>query len=217
MLDTSKIYNSNNFGDFKVLSYFNNNSVEIEFLETGYKTTTQADQIRNGGVKDKLMPNVQGVGFIGDGEHKAVVNGKPTKTYDTWHSMMTRCYCPKYQIKQPTYIDCTVDPIWHNFQNFAKWFDENYIEGYELDKDIKIYGNKIYSPDNCLFVSHKENIIKAQAKHYVFTSPEGIKVNVYNLAEFCRENGLNQGNMTQVVNGERGHHKQWTKHFEKIN
>jgi hypothetical protein len=69
---------------------------------------------------------------------------------------MNRCYNEKYQEKRPTYLGCTVDSYFHNFQNFAKWYDENYyeIEGQrmELDKDILIKGNKIYSPETCVFV-----------------------------------------------------------------
>ena len=209
MLDISKIYNSNNFGQFKILSYFNRNSVEIEFLNTGYTTTARAICIRKGKVRDKLAPTVYGIGFIGDGEHKPSVKSKDTKPYKTWKNMLGRCYSAKCQVKQPTYIGCTVAPIWHNFQNFAQWFDENYIEGYDLDKDIKVEGNKIYSPDKCKFVSHKENNIKAQAKHYVFTSPEGETVYVYNLAEFCRDEGLHKSHMVQVAKGNVPHHKQW--------
>jgi hypothetical protein len=37
------------------------------------------------------------------------------------------------------------------------WFDEHYIERYDLDKDILIRGNKVYSPETCCFVPHKLN------------------------------------------------------------
>ena len=48
MLDIYKIYNSNNYGDFKVLNYINSRSIEIEFFNTGYKTKVEAVQIRRG-------------------------------------------------------------------------------------------------------------------------------------------------------------------------
>jgi len=212
MLDIYKIYNSNNYGQFKILNYINAKSVEIEFLDTGYKTKTHVSNIRKGNVKDKLSPSVSGVGFFGEGKYKATVNGKNTKPYQIWIDMIQRCYCPKSHIRFPTYIGCTVSPIWLNFQNFAQWFELNYVEGYELGKG----GNKVYSSNTCLFVSHKENSVKASAKHYIFTSPEGKTVNIYNLREFCRENGLCDSLMAQVAKGKANHHKQWTKHFEKI-
>jgi len=210
MLDIYKIYNSNNYGDFKVLNYINSRSIEIEFFNTGYKTKVEAVQIRRGEVKDKLSPTVYGVGFMGDGDYKSKVKGKDTKLYQTWVNMLERCYSDKLQVRCPTYIGCSVNQIWHNFQNFAEWFELNYIKGYHLDKDIKINGNKIYSPENCLFVSHEENNIKAQAKYYVFINPDGIEVDVYNLQEFCRGKSLNSSAMCKVAKGKATHHKQWT-------
>lgn len=72
--------------------------------------------------------------------------------YYVWKGMLTRCYSLKYQLKEPTYIGCSVCDEWKYLSNFKKWFDKNYIEGYHLDKDILIDGNKIYSPDTCCFV-----------------------------------------------------------------
>ena len=49
------------------------------------------------------------------------------------------------------------------FSNFEKWFNDNYYEieneQMELDKDILIKGNKIYSPENCIFVPHNINTL----------------------------------------------------------
>lgn len=40
-------------------------------------------------------------------------------------------------------------------------------------------------------------------------SPEGIETEVFNLSQFCREQGLQQGNMTKVLAGTRSHHRGW--------
>ena len=70
--------------------------------------------------------------------------------------MLRRCYNKKSHKKHPTYVDCKVCEEWLNFQNFAKWYENNYyeVEGerMELDKDILVKGNKVYSPDTCIFV-----------------------------------------------------------------
>ena len=62
-----------------------------------------------------------------------------------------------------TYDDCVVCNEWHNLQNFAKWFEENYYEIGEgrmhLDKDIICAGNKIYNPDMCIFVPQKNSFL----------------------------------------------------------
>ena len=93
---------------------------------------------------------VFGVGVKGGGV--AAVNGKPTKAYATWTSMLQRCYYPKCLSRQPTYIGCSVYSDWLFFPTFNAWFDENYVEGWHLDKDLLVTGNKIYSHDTCIFV-----------------------------------------------------------------
>jgi hypothetical protein len=81
------------------------------------------------------------------------------KTYSTWADMIERCYSKKFHSKNKTYIDCTVCSDWLIFSNFAKWHEENYVEGWHLDKDLKIKGNKQYSPDSCVFVPQSINNI----------------------------------------------------------
>ena len=108
------------------------------------------------------MRLVEGHGYFGEGKYKSRdENGKKTKCYDTWKHMLTRVYSKKYQLKYPTYSECTVCEEWLNFQNFAKWYEENYyeIEGQRmhLDKDILHKGNKHYSPENCVFVPQRIN------------------------------------------------------------
>lgn len=98
--------------------------------------------------------------------YKTKINNKITKEYQTWINIFKRCYNKTYQEKHPSYNNCIVDNEWHNFQNFAKWFEENYIDGYQLDKDILVKGNKIYSPETCCFVPQEINslFIKRQNK-----------------------------------------------------
>ena len=136
-------------------------------------------------MRDKFKPSVFGVGFVGVGSHIPVVNRRATRAYGVWQSMLGRCYNVKVQVKCPTYKDCTVCDAWHNFQNFAEWYELNHIEGYQIDKDIKIPGNRVYSPETCLFVSPHENSIKANNKKYSFVCPSGKLVEVDNLHEFC--------------------------------
>lgn len=210
MLDTSKIYTSNNCGDFKVIKYNSYMSVLVEFINTGYVTTTRTEHIINGSVKDKLYPSVCGIGCIGVGDHGVKSNGKTGK-YNTWKCMLERCYNPKSSKTNPTYIECSVCKEWLNFQVFADWFDENYIDGCHIDKDIKIKGNKVYSPEACMFVSQAENTIDAHAKWYRLTSPSGKIFDIYNMAEFCRDSDLNKECMCSVHRGEQVSHKGWVK------
>lgn len=108
----------------------------------------------------KLIFNI---GYIGDGIYKSRINGVITREYATWWSMLQRCYDEKYKEKHNTYEDCYTVEEWHNFQNFAKWYSDNYYQiGEErmcLDKDILIKGNKVYSPDTCIFVPQNINLL----------------------------------------------------------
>jgi hypothetical protein len=114
---------------------------------------------------------VWGVGIYTEGKYKAWENGKNTKVYVAWNHMLERCYSPKFQAKWPTYAGCSVQEEWIYFQTFASWYFANYYEilslgRSELDKDILIKGNKIYSPETCVFVPGSINSLftKSNAK-----------------------------------------------------
>lgn len=92
---------------------------------------------------------VCGVGVKGQGIAK--INGKNTKAYDTWMSMLRRCYSQKALSRNPTYVGCSVCDAWLFFPTFNAWFDENYVEGWQLDKDLLVAGNKKYCPEACIF------------------------------------------------------------------
>lgn len=78
-----------------------------------------------------------------------------TRVYNAWRHMKGRCTSTKVKERQPTYIGVTASDNFKNFTFFHDWWFEQ--KGYdlpniELDKDLLIKGNKIYSPDTCLLV-----------------------------------------------------------------
>lgn len=80
------------------------------------------------------------------------------KIYDTWTSMLRRCYSSKSQEKHLTYIGCSVCSEWLTLSNFRTWMlQSNYKPGLALDKDITNRNNKEYGPANCSFVSQRVN------------------------------------------------------------
>ena len=210
VIKVGEVYPSNNCGDMEVIEYVNYERVRVKFLDTGHEKYAYAHHIHSGTVKDPLKPSVYGVGYMGEGLYKSRTKGGNTKAYYTWHNMFKRCYEPTYLERNHTYIGCSVVKEWHNFQVFSVWFDNNYKIGLDLDKDIKVPGNKVYGPDTCMFVTTAENIEVAHAKTTIFRSPEGERVEVHNTSAFARDNGLNQGNLSAVKNGKRNHHKGWT-------
>lgn len=121
----------------------------------------------------KLM---YGKAYNSKGDYKAKENDVITRAYNSWHNMLTRCYCPKYQARFPTYIGCSVCEEWLDFQNFAKWFysHKHSHSDCQLDKDLVFDGNKIYSPDTCCFVPSALNnlLINSGATRGVY--PQGV-------------------------------------------
>jgi hypothetical protein len=115
--------------------------------------------INNGKVRNpnSLIPTLCGIGYMGIGKFNS-----DYVYYSVWHHMMQRCYDKITQLNQPTYIGCSVDPIWHNFQNFCEWCEDpinGYIEGFDLEKDILLKGNKVYGPETCCLVPNEINIL----------------------------------------------------------
>lgn len=157
-----------------IVKYNNAKDIVVEF-ENGYKVNTQYGRFKNINIKSPYDRTIYNVGFYGVGEYLKTDNfGKKTIQYEYWHDMLKRCYDDNYKAKQPTYKNKYVCEEWHNFQNFAKWFDENYYEIngeiMQIDKDILQKGNKIYSPETCVFVPNRINSLftksdKVRGKH----------------------------------------------------
>lgn len=159
-----------------IKEYRNCDDIDVIFEDKTIVKNKQYSKFKNGSIKNPNFCTVYNIGYIGIGKYKPIKDNKGTKEYITWCSMLQRCYSKHYHKKQPTYIDCIVCPEWHNFQNFAEWFNENYyeIEGERmcLDKDILIKRNKIYSPDTCLIVPQSINSLfvrrqNDRSKYYI--------------------------------------------------
>ena len=156
-----KVCKSLNSGDFKILKYNNTTNVEIRFLKTGYEMVTQLGNIRNGCVKDRYLPSVYGVGIIG-AKYPSSESRRNTKEYKLWQSMLERCYSDTYKKKNRTYIDCEVSDKFKSYEYFYEWchkqigFDN---EGWHLDKDLLVKGNKVYSETTCVFLPQEINTL----------------------------------------------------------
>lgn len=151
-------YTTNEGYSVEIIAYRGYKDCDIQF-EDGFIVTTTYQNIKKGQIKNPYHPSVFGVGYLGIGVHKTKIDGKDTKLYRVWVSMLQRSYYHKWLNRHTTYIGCSVDKDWHNFQTFGEWFKQNYKEGQELDKDILVKGNKIYSPETCCFVPKEINLL----------------------------------------------------------
>jgi len=148
-----KIFHSSKYGNITVIDYRSSDEVYCVFEDTGYKTCATMGDIRKGCVKDRLVPTVYGVGYLSD---SATRQGKThLPQYVFWTGMLKRCYSASFVEKHPSYRGCSVSDNFKNYSYFKEW-SENQIgfgnEGWQLDKDILVKGNKIYSEDTCCFV-----------------------------------------------------------------
>lgn len=109
---------------------------------------------------------VYGVG-VNDwvGTTYAAETGGHIPEYRLWHRMLERTHCKKYQERNPSYRDSTVDPNWLSFTSFIndvsslKGYSEAITEGWNFDKDIICKGNKHYSLERCCFVPKAINVL----------------------------------------------------------
>lgn len=151
--------------EIEIIEYFSNKNITV-VIHDNYKTIIKNrnySDLKRGKLNNPYHKSICNKGFIGEGEYKVYADGKKTKAYDSWKSMFNRAYSEKSQERLPTYKEVTVCEEWHNFQNFAKWHEENYnpetMQGWHIDKDILVKGNKIYSPETCAIVPSDINYL----------------------------------------------------------
>ena len=162
-----KVCKSKSSGDFKILKYNDGKNVEIQFLNTGYRKVAEMKEVKTGSIKDPYSPSVYGIGVVGN-KYPSRVNGVLTKEYVLWHSMLVRCYSDKSKKRNPTYEGCEVSDNFKSYEYFYEWC-HNQIgfgnEGFELDKDLLIKGNKVYNENVCVFLPQEINslLVKSTA------------------------------------------------------
>ncbi len=95
-----------------------------------------------------------------------------SKIYSIWESMIQRAYSVDWQTKYPSYKGTLVCEEWKLASTFKEWYDNHYVEGWDLDKDyLSPEGSKLYSPETCVFIPHILNtFIIGSDKPYVGSS-----------------------------------------------
>lgn len=148
----------------KIIEYNNVHDIIVEFQDDyRYTVHTNYNAFLKGNVKNYYFNSIYGIGRIGS-KYKISSNRIYTKEYVTWNNMLRRCYDEEYKDKHETYksvICCAEWLLYENFyewlhsqENFDKWLNE---EGWALDKDILVKGNKIYSPETCYLIPNYIN------------------------------------------------------------
>ena len=152
----------------------------------------QYQKFKNGNIKCPYEPRYYGKGYLGEGKYNIKENGKLKKEFKIWYSMLKRCYDPKYQEEHSTYKGCKVEEYLLNFQNAAKWIEDNYYEVPSekmcLDKDILNKRNKIYSRETCIFAPERINTLFTKCDKSRGKDPIGVSPNSSgNYQTYCND------------------------------
>lgn len=166
----------------KIIKYNRVDDILVEFQDE-YKGVvhTQYQSFIRGNVKNPYYPMVLDIGMLGN-KYPAKVNNEETEEYQSWKGMIYRCFDKKTKERQPTYESVTCCREWLLFENFYEWLhsQENFSNLYNkskwnVDKDILIKGNKIYSPETCCLVPMNVNSLFIKKDNYRGDLPIGVK------------------------------------------
>lgn len=166
-----EVFKSNVYGDYEILERIDNEHFKVKFLNTGFENVVNIASISYGNLKDYKAPSVCNVGFIGNGDF---VRPSDEKSYICWNSMLDRCYAYQNLEYHPSYFGAMICKEWEDYSNFKKWYDENYIDGFQIDKDILLKHNIIYSPETCCFVPLEINTFFASLSNTKRDLPLGV-------------------------------------------
>lgn len=151
-----------------VVDYKNNKEITIEFQdEHKYRYVVTYMQFKNREIFNPFDKSIYGIGYIGVGKYNKISknNKELNHCYTVWTKMIYRCYMPDLSRtnKQASYEKCEVCNDWLCFQNFADWYFSNKYdccgEPLNIDKDILFHKNKLYSPETCLLVPRRINLL----------------------------------------------------------
>lgn len=196
---------SEKYGWYEVIRYRSVNDIDVIFDKTlNVCSVTSSNAIRLS-VKDRLHPICCDVGFIGAGEYNSKTEVCGVRPYVVWRHMIKRCYDKSSRVYQSYGMKgVSVCENWHNFQNFAEWYCNNYPKDgkkYELDKDKLFKGNMLYSPGTCCFISKSENCGIGKNTKVKLEDDSGGIFEFESIMEACDKLGLNRVGLSKLVNG----------------
>ena len=187
-----------------IVEYVNAKDITVQFKTSGELVKASYSNFVKGNVKSHFTPTVYGVGITGL-EPTRDENGEMLDSYRCWKEMLRRCYSAKYQEKKPTYKNCYVYNEWLYYPNFKKWYEENYYEvenkTSQLDKDILIKGNKVYSPNTCIFVPQFINTLFVKNQNVRGELPIGVSYHKANKKYQAQLSVFKDGKKTQKYLG----------------
>lgn len=164
LIDRTGEVSYNKYGSkMTIVKYINASNIIVGF-ENGYTVKSNyCSFAKRKNIKSPYDITVGGIGYLGEGNYVPSKNGIHTKEYDIWRNIIERCYNQNKYCKSISYKGCKICEEWLCFQNFAQWYIDNFYqvnnEKMCVDKDILVKGNQIYSPNTCMIVPERINIL----------------------------------------------------------
>lgn len=199
----------------EIISYRTARSIDIKFEDGYIKKDIQYSHFKRGVTTNPYYRSVYGVGYLGNTDTKDE-KYKTKKSYKVWSHMLERCYDPKcksYNVYGGNGVK--VSECFKCYEYFERWYNNNYYEikgeTIELDKDILIKNNKIYSPCTCLLVPKKINCLFRGYKkdNYLPRGVSYVKSSKMYKAQICLLNGTDKplGNYKTIKEAEESYNK----------
>ena len=146
-----------------VINYKTYDDIDIQFEDGSIRENVRYDHFKNKRIKNFYYPEVFGVGCLG--EVSCVDStGKQLRSYKLWSDLLNRCYNSNHKYyKNYGGKNIKVCDEWLCYANFKEWYEKHYYEldneRVELDKDILVKGNRVYSPETCVLVDNDINLL----------------------------------------------------------
>jgi hypothetical protein len=203
----------------KIIKYNTSSDITIEFqdehkvqIDTTYCNFTKS-------INNPYDIRVCGKGYIGEGKFSYQENHVINKIYDVWKILLSRCYDELQRELNIAYKDCDVCEEWRNLQNFGRWYENNYYDvgdgkRMHIDKDILVKGNKLYSPETCLIVPQRINMI-FMSKGRKDDLPTGVRQNPSGTYA-SHYNGIRYGTYKTLEEAVAEHDKQKRIHIRQV-
>ena len=208
---------------YRIIEYNNTTDIVVEFIdEYKHRVHTNYYCAEHGKVANPFNRTVYGVGIVGNASCK-----DNKREYKLWQDMLRRCYARDDGAYQE---ETNVCERWHIFHNFLE--DLPKIEGYglwksnpnqriALDKDIRGNGARLYSLDNCCFVTDVENTKEKNTRKPPKTRPIiGVNIETGEIIRFdttslLTKHGFTRSSVMNVCNGKSKQHRGYKWYWEE--
>jgi|AGTN01.1.fsa_nt_gi hypothetical protein len=119
------------------------------------------------------------------------------RLFRIWRNMKQRCNNPNCkEFKYYGARDIKVCDEWNGYRNFEAWAVANgYQENFTLDR---INNSRGYAPDNCRWVSHREQQNNKTNNHYI-----AYRGRTQSMRMWCEELGLSVAAIEHRINRQR--------------